>query len=453
VLLVAATPAPASLFYEDNGVVSMETEHATASTGWVSVSGVSGTARRDAGVRGVDGMDFEINFAQGGRFYVWLLCRHTSSDGATADDAFVTLDGQKLYGSDDVTRPDGMQAASGTFSWSSRPKGPGGTTPSNIAAGPVYFQVPGPGRRVLRIGSRSQGFEIDKVVLRFNDATRPTGNGPAETLAGGTSPPPESAPPPSSPPPGGAPATPSGGSAGEGENGDGVVNDTLCGGSAAVAPGGHALGFLAAGIAALLLTLRKRPWICLLGAPGILAGAGSGPAPKVFVESEGLVSMEAEHATVNKGWADVAGSSGRAMRDEGQGSLEFEIFFTRGGKFHVWMLCRDQGNTETNDCFVTLSGQRLYAADDKTRPDGIRSAGAAFTWVCRPKGPGGHTPDAIKSRPVYALVPGPGRHTLKVAHRSKGFEVDKIVLLLEGKAPPEGQGPAETEKTRTGGGK
>jgi len=226
-LLPAAAPA-AALFYENSGVASMEAENATSSTGWIGVAGLSGTARRDDGTRGVDGMTFEISFTQGGRFYVWLLCRHTSADGASADDAFVTLDGQKLYGSDDVTRPDGMQAATGTFSWSGRPKGPGGTTPANIAAGPVYFQVPGPGRRVLRVGSRSKGFEVDKIVLQYNDATRPAGTGPAETLAPGTAPPP--APPtpqPGTPPP----ATTGGGSGGEGENGDHALNDTVCGGS------------------------------------------------------------------------------------------------------------------------------------------------------------------------------------------------------------------------------
>ncbi len=164
----------------------------------------------------------------------------------------------------------------------------------------------------------------------------------------------------------------------------------------------------------------------------------------LLVERDGIVSIEAERAAGVKGWIEVAGKSGKALQDDGHGSLSFDIQFSRGGKYYVWFLCRDQGNTETNDCFVTLGKQRLYAADDKTRPDGIRSAGPGFKWICQPKGPGGHTPGEIKGKPVYALVPGPGRHTLKIAHRSRGFVVDKIVLSLGGKTAPSGDGPPET---------
>ncbi len=246
ILLLSA--AQGAGFYEQAGVVSMEAEHATSTLGWNLVPGLSGSAMRDGAERGAGNMTFDIDFVQGRRYYVWLLCRHTSADGASADDAFVTLDGEKLYGSDDVTRPDGMQAASGSFSWSSRPKGPGGTTPSNIAAGPVHALVPGPGRRVFRITSRSQGFEIDKIVLQLDDSSRPTGTGPAETVMGGTYVPPppptgtpgtESPPSPEEPPVTsgtnsagvfvGFPDSSGGGGSGEGENGDDSLNDSVCG--------------------------------------------------------------------------------------------------------------------------------------------------------------------------------------------------------------------------------
>ena len=164
----------------------------------------------------------------------------------------------------------------------------------------------------------------------------------------------------------------------------------------------------------------------------------------VFVEQDGVVSMEAERAAPARGWIEVEGKSGKALQDDGHGSLSFNILFSRGGKYYVWFLCRDQGNTETNDCFVTLDRERLYAVDDKSRPDGIRSAGSAFKWVCQPKGPGSHTPRSIGGKPVYALVPGPGLRTLKISHRSKGFVVDKIVLALDGTSAPEGDGPPET---------
>ena len=166
--------------------------------------------------------------------------------------------------------------------------------------------------------------------------------------------------------------------------------------------------------------------------------------PPPFAEREGIVSIEAERAAPVKGWILVEGKSGKALQDDGHGGFSFEILFSRGGKYYVWLLCRDQGNSETNDCFVTLDGQRLYAADGRTRPDGIRSAGDAFRWICRPKGPGGHTPADLKNKPVYFHVPGPGRRTLRISHRSKGFVVDKIVLALDGTDRPEGGGPPET---------
>ncbi len=161
----------------------------------------------------------------------------------------------------------------------------------------------------------------------------------------------------------------------------------------------------------------------------------------LFVERDGIVSIEAERAGSAKGWIEVNGKSGKALQDDGQGTLAYDIRFSRGGKFYVWLLCRDQGDTKTNDCFVTLGGERLYAADDRTRPDGIRCAGADFKRTCRPKGPGGRTPDALKNKHVYALVPGPGRDPLRITHRSKGFVIDKIVLALDGTTAPEGNGP------------
>ncbi|MCI0583752.1 MAG: hypothetical protein L0227_12845, partial [Chloroflexi bacterium] len=300
ILLVAAAPV-AALFYEDAGVVSMEAENATSSNGWIVVSGLSGSAMRDNSDRGVGSMNYEIEFTRGGKYYVWLLCRHTSADGASADDCFVTVGGEKLYGSDDVTRPDGMQAASGSFSWSSRPKGPGGTTPSNIAAGPVYALVSGPGRHVFKITSRSKGFEIDKIVLRLDDPTKPTGTGPAETLAPGTSLPPSSPPP---PPPSGGTTTPAvGGTGGSpSDNGDHTLNDSLCGASVASAPSGS--WWIPALAAGLLMAVhrgaRRVLAFLLLGA----AVAWADPLPKTFAESEGLVSMEAENASEAKGWEE-----------------------------------------------------------------------------------------------------------------------------------------------------
>lgn len=180
---VTGTPSPRTTgaFRERSGVVSIEVEHALEAHGWIPVPGKSGEARQDATGRGGNGhLTFDIDFDQAGRYYAFLLSRHNHA--AEQDDCFLTLDGQKLFARDGTTRPDGMQASSFDFTWSMRPKGPGGHTPEHIKEGPVYFEVPGPGRRRLVIGSRSVKFEVDKIVLKKDDATPPSGSGPPETL-------------------------------------------------------------------------------------------------------------------------------------------------------------------------------------------------------------------------------------------------------------------------------
>ncbi len=187
----------------------------------------------------------------------------------------------------------------------------------------------------------------------------------------------------------------------------------------------------------------------------LLAGLAAAPRPlaappgaqTLFREVDGVVSIEAEHAGTVKRWVEEEGESGKAMRDDASrhgGEMTYEILFSKGGTYYVFFLCRDQGNTETNDCFLTLDKERLIGPDGRTRPDGMRSQGAKMTWVSTPKGPGGHTPEAVKKGPVHFDVPGPGLRILKVESRSKGFVVDKIVLKRNDDAPPKGGGPPET---------
>lgn len=168
-------------YQEVDGRVVMEAEAPTRYTQWTVVEGKSGVAVRDQGERGVDGLHYEIEFTQPGTYYLFLLCRHTSEDGAEADDAFVSLDGERLWASDGSTRPDGMQGRSREFTWSGSPKA--GHTPRSIKPGPVHFEVREAGLKTLTLGSRSKGFEIDKIVLQRDDATPPEGLGPAPTLA------------------------------------------------------------------------------------------------------------------------------------------------------------------------------------------------------------------------------------------------------------------------------
>lgn len=60
-----------------------------------------------------------------------------------------------------------------------------------------------------------------------------------------------------------------------------------------------------------------------------------------------------------------------------------------------------------------------------------------WKWTHLPKGPGNHTPDAIRDGPVYFQVPAPGRYTFEFAHRSANFAVDKVLLKRDDPIAPQ----------------
>ena len=185
--------------------------------------------------------------------------------------------------------------------------------------------------------------------------------------------------------------------------------------------------------------------LCLMA--GLFFSANSFAQPK-FQEANGIISIEAEYAKEIVGWALVQGSSGNALQDTSDrnlGYMTYDINFQTPGNYYMFLYClAPNKDTSKNDCFVFLNEEKLYAADDSTRPDGMRVHTAEFSWTFYPKGPGGHTPPIIKHEPVYALVEKPGIHTLKIVSRSKGFTLDKIVLKLNDPNKPAGTGPAET---------
>lgn len=169
-----------SRFCEINWYAVMEAENANSISGWNSTAGVSGTARIDASDNGY--VTYEVTFTRTGNYYVFLLCKYTGSSSAERNDCFITLDGAKLYGSDNVTRPDGIRTHSPTFAWSGLPKGPGGSTPENIKNNPVYAKVSSAGTKTFKIGSRSQGFVVDKIQLQLANSTKPIGLSYDQTL-------------------------------------------------------------------------------------------------------------------------------------------------------------------------------------------------------------------------------------------------------------------------------
>ncbi len=162
------------------------------------------------------------------------------------------------------------------------------------------------------------------------------------------------------------------------------------------------------------------------------------PPPPVIRERDGEVAFEAESGSGN--WKRIPSPTGSAVVDPGYGRMIYDIEFTRPGKYYVFLFARQgvagRGKGKENDIALTLGGEKLYGADDKTRPVGMRSGGD-WKWGKLPKGPGSHTPDAIRNHPVYFLVREPGRLRFEMSHRSENFAVDRISLRLETPEPPQ----------------
>jgi len=157
-----------------------------------------------------------------------------------------------------------------------------------------------------------------------------------------------------------------------------------------------------------------------------------------IIEKDGSVAFEAEDGRGN--WNIVHSSTGKAIQDPGGGCMRYEIQFNQPGKYYVFLLARQGplGKDKENDVLLSLDGEKLYASDDVTRPDGMRTNGD-WKWTKLPKGPGSHTPDPIRRDPVYFKVDRPGTYTLEIAHRSANFAVDKILMKLNDPTPPAAQ--------------
>ncbi|MBD3239751.1 MAG: hypothetical protein GF331_04140 [Chitinivibrionales bacterium] len=166
-----------------------------------------------------------------------------------------------------------------------------------------------------------------------------------------------------------------------------------------------------------------------------------------WYENNGLVSIEAEHGTGGFEVFATGGVSGGYIKAPAtDASMSYTIRLTRTGNFHLYALvkkgCDNAGSC--NDVFVTMDGEKLYAAaDDSTRPDGIRSYGD-WGWWSLAKGPGSHTPEEISNDPVYFRITAAGEHTLTLTKRSANYLIDKLVLS-QTTLDLSGAGPAQTD--------
>ncbi|MBK9139095.1 MAG: DUF5060 domain-containing protein [Verrucomicrobia bacterium] len=152
-------------------------------------------------------------------------------------------------------------------------------------------------------------------------------------------------------------------------------------------------------------------------------------------ERDGVVEFEAEAGVGD--WTLIPSPTGRAIQSPGEGRMRYEIEFTQPGKFYVFLLARQGpiGRDKENDVLLSLNGEKLYGQDDRTRPDGMRSYGG-WRWTHLPKGPGNHTPDAIRDGPVYFVVHEPGVQVLEIAHRSANYAIDRVLMKLNDPTPP-----------------
>ena len=98
---------------------------------------------------------------------------------------------------------------------------------------------------------------------------------------------------------------------------------------------------------------------CLL----LLAVCTSASAATVvgFREVNGVVCMEAEHATEIRNWVadDGYAASGVTMRDEGGGHLSFNVGIEHPGRYYVWFRMRkpEGASDKSNDCIVQVNGK------------------------------------------------------------------------------------------------
>lgn len=197
----AAGGEAARLFYEADGLVCMEAEHAGHMNLWSQTGGVSGAAMRaEAAGRWRGGvLRFDVEFKDPGRYALWLLAHKDPSQGrdegndikvfldrdlsktanptltSRSTDAMTTL----VDGHGQPTHPERAPESEinlgGTniFMWHTRPR---------EGAEPAYWIVETPGRHHLELVTGAEsGFVVDKIVLTRDNADPPSGLGPVET--------------------------------------------------------------------------------------------------------------------------------------------------------------------------------------------------------------------------------------------------------------------------------
>jgi PKD repeat protein len=436
-------------FLESGGLVSMESENfhsqidrdghtwtlSTANAGFSGAGSMQATPDDGTRVRSAPEtvspeLVFEVNFATTGTYYVWHRLLGGSSK---ANKTFSGVDGVS------ETSP----LSVGTFSaWT--------WTNGKLDGTDATIVVSTPGVHTVHVWMAEDGTYVDKVVLSTDANFVPTGTGPAESPRDG----------------GGTGNTPPVASFTHSEAGltttvDGSASSDSDGTIVSYAwtfgEGGAASGvviehtYLAAGTYTVTLTVTDDDGATGSTSQSVTVSSGGGGSG-AFLESGGLVSMEAEHFhdNIQRGtdtWVSAAtysGASGASYMDTTPDDnteiktnaettspeLSFDVTFSTTGSYYVW--------------------GRIYAPSSKSNSmhggiDGVISTttngfqtNTLGQWVWAA---------LVKNGVAVPLSIGTaGAHTVHVWMREDGTAIDKLVLTTDAAFVPAGEGPAESPR-------
>ncbi|MHC4561075.1 MAG: LamG-like jellyroll fold domain-containing protein, partial [Planctomycetota bacterium] len=174
--------------------------------------------------------------------------------------------------------------------------------------------------------------------------------------------------------------------------------------------------------------------------------------------SDGIVSMEAEHYTINNpqgghqwtfvtspgGYSDEGAMEATPDSDTNQDTdyaansprLDFLVNFVKTGTHYVWVRGYGKDGAAAS-CHAGLDGQEISTCDR------LNNFGPIYMWH---KG-------TLDGPDASFNVSTAGIHTFNIWMREDGFVIDKIVLTSNISYAPVGTGPAESEQSGPGGGR
>jgi hypothetical protein len=350
-------------------------------------------------------LDYAVDFAESGNYFVWIRGRGAS---IRDDSLHVGLNGVEQSRADRVT---GFEDR---WTWSS----------ATMDGKRALIRVSSAGRQTLNIWMREDGMVVDKIVLSKDSSFRPTdfgSDGPAVTPTGETAPPPS----------GGSSGSDSGSS---GSDSDGSGSDSGSSGSDSGSSGSDS-GSSGSDSGST-------------GSDGGSSGSDSGSSVP-----DNVVSIETEQYASNVGvgghdWAPalVSGASAggslqplpndNTNRDTGfvvnSPRLDYDVNFPTSGKYYIWV--RGRGATSNDDSLhIGLNGQ----AD--SRADRITGFKTGWTW----------TSDTMDDVRASINVESAGRQQLTLWMREDGTIVDKVFLTTNASLKPTDFGPLGPPSTET----